>query len=67
MRQPNGRTLWGDCVLGHNQNLSCHADPLRRVFLLAPAAMTCRGLDDLRSLITNVEADLTLLGQSLMA
>jgi hypothetical protein len=58
LRQPNGRSLWGDCVLGRHQNPSSHADPLRRVSLLAPAAMSGGGLDDLRSLITNVEADL---------
>ena len=58
LKQPSGRTLWGDSVLERYQWSSAHADPLRRVALHGPAAMSGGGLDDLRSLIKNVEADL---------
>jgi uncharacterized protein (TIGR04222 family) len=58
LKQPSGRTLWGDSVLERYTRSSAHADPLRRVALLGSAAMGGEGLDDLRSLIKNVEADL---------
>lgn len=55
--QPSGRTIWGDSVLKLYQNASTHADPLQRIALLGPAAMSGGSLDDLRSLIENVQAD----------
>ena len=55
--QSSGRTIWGDSVLQRYQTASNHADPLRRVALLGPEAMTGGRLDELRSLIKNVEAD----------
>lgn len=58
IKQPSGRTLWGDTVLHSYQSASAHADPLLRIALLGPAAMTGGRLDDLRSLIENVEADI---------
>ena len=58
IKQPSGRTLWGDTVLHCYQSASAHADPLLRIALLGPAAMTGGRLDDLRSLIKNVEADI---------
>ena len=58
IKQPSGRTLWGDTVLHCYQSASTHADPLLRIALLGPAAMTGGRLDDLRSLIKNVEADI---------
>ena len=58
VKQPSGRTLWGDTVLHCYQSASTHADPLLRIALLGPAAMTGGRLDDLRSLIKNVEADI---------
>jgi hypothetical protein len=58
LKQPSGRTLWGDSVLERYTRSSVHADPLRRVALLGSAAMGGEGLDDLRRLIKNVEADL---------
>jgi uncharacterized protein (TIGR04222 family) len=58
IKQPSGRTLWGDAVLHCYQSASTHADPLQRIALLGPAAMTGGPLDDLRSLINYVEADI---------
>jgi uncharacterized protein (TIGR04222 family) len=58
VKQPSGRTLWGDAVLHRYQSASTHADPLQRIALLGPAAMTGGRLDDLRKLIENVEADI---------
>jgi uncharacterized protein (TIGR04222 family) len=58
IKQPSGRTLWGDTVLHCYQSASTHADPLQRIAHLGPAAMTGGRLDDLRSLIKNVEADI---------
>jgi uncharacterized protein (TIGR04222 family) len=58
IKQPSGRTLWGDTVLHSYQSASAHADPLLRIALLGPAAMTGGRLDDLRRLIENVEADI---------
>jgi uncharacterized protein (TIGR04222 family) len=57
IKQPSGRTLWGDAVLHCYQSASTHADPLQRIALLGPAAMTGGRLDDLKRLIENVEAD----------
>jgi uncharacterized protein (TIGR04222 family) len=51
------RTLWGDAVLHHFESTSTDADPLRQVALLGLTAMRGGRLDDLRSLIENVEAD----------
>ena len=59
---PSGHTLWGDSVLHRYQSASTHADPLQRIALLGPAAMTGGRLDDLRSLIENVEADRAAAG-----
>jgi uncharacterized protein (TIGR04222 family) len=58
IKQPSGRTLWGDTVLHCYQSASTHADPLQRIAELGPAAMSGGRLDDLRSLIKNVEADI---------
>ena len=58
VKQPSGRTLWGDAVLHHYQSASTQADSLQRIALLGPKAMTGGRLDDLRSLIENVEADI---------
>jgi hypothetical protein len=55
--QLSGRTLWGDSVLQRYQTASTHADILQRIALLGPEAMTGGRLDELRSLIKNVEAD----------
>jgi len=55
--QLSGRTLWGDSVLQRYQTASTHADILHRIALLGPEAMTGGRLDELRSLIKNVEAD----------
>jgi hypothetical protein len=57
IKQQSGRTLWGDTVLHCYQSASTHADPLQRIAELGPAAMSGGRLDDLRSLIENVEAD----------
>lgn len=51
LMKESGRTLWGDSVLKLYQNASTHADPLQRIALLGPAAMSGGSLDDLRSLI----------------
>jgi uncharacterized protein (TIGR04222 family) len=59
---PSGRTLWGERVLEHYRPASTHADPLQRIALLGRAAMTGGRLDDLRSLIENVEADRAAAG-----
>jgi hypothetical protein len=59
---PSGHTLWGDSVLHRYQSASTHADPLQRIALLGPAAMPGGRLDDLRSLIENVEADRAAAG-----
>jgi len=58
IKQPSGRTLWGDTVLHCYQSASAHADPLQRIALHGPAAMTGGRLDDLKRLIENVEADI---------
>jgi len=58
IKQPSGRTLWGDSVLQCYQSASAHADPLLRIALHGPAAMTGGRLDDLKRLIENVEADI---------
>ena len=55
--QPSGRTLWGDSVLKRYQTASTHADPLQRIALLGPPAMSGGRLDNLRSLIERVEAE----------
>jgi uncharacterized protein (TIGR04222 family) len=55
--QLSGRTLWGDSVLQRYQTASTHADILQRIALLGPEAMTGGRLDELRSLIKNLEAD----------
>jgi uncharacterized protein (TIGR04222 family) len=57
IKHPSGRTIWGDSVLQRYQTASTHADPLQRIALLGPAAMSGGRLDDLRRLIENVEAD----------
>jgi uncharacterized membrane protein YccC len=57
IKQPSGRTLWGDAVLHCYQSASTHADPLQRIALLGTAAMSGGRLDDLKRLIENVEAD----------
>ena len=51
------RTLSGDAVLHHFESTSTDADPLRQVALLGLTARRGGRLDDLRSLIENVEAD----------
>ncbi|MFZ0408493.1 MAG: TIGR04222 domain-containing membrane protein [Cyanobium sp.] len=53
-----GRTIWGDKVLEQHQDDRAHNDPLRRVALLGPPAMTGGRLDDLRALIEGVAADI---------
>lgn len=57
LNPPSEHTLWGDAVLNHYQSTSTHAGPLRRVALLGRDAMAGDRLDDLKSLIKNVEAD----------
>jgi len=52
-----GRTIWGDKVLEQQQADGTHDDPLRRVALVGPAAMTGGRLDDLRALIEGVASD----------
>lgn len=58
LRQPSGRTLWGDEVLERYRISSTHADCVRRIALHGSSAMSGEGLDDLRSLIKNLEADI---------
>jgi hypothetical protein len=53
-----GRTIWGDKVLEQHQAVRAHNDPLRRVALNGPPAMTGGRLDDLRALIEGVAADI---------
>jgi hypothetical protein len=62
IKHPSGRTIWGDSVLQRYQTASTHADPLQRIALLGPAAMSGGRLDDLRRLIENVEADIAAAG-----
>jgi len=54
----SGRTIWGDKVLEQHQAVRAHNDPLRRVALLGPPAMTGGRLDGLRALIEGVAADI---------
>jgi uncharacterized protein (TIGR04222 family) len=53
----SGRTIWGDKVLEQHQAVRAHNDPLRRVALLGPSAMTGGRLDGLLALIEGVAAD----------
>jgi hypothetical protein len=52
---PSGRTLWAERVLEYYRIATIHGEALRRVALLGPEAMTGGRLDDLRSLIKEVE------------
>jgi hypothetical protein len=52
---PSGRTLWAERVLEYYRIATIHGEALRRVALLGPEAMTWGRLDDLRSLIKEVE------------
>jgi uncharacterized protein (TIGR04222 family) len=60
--QPSGRTMWGDSVLKRYQSASTHSDPLQRIALLGPPAMSGGRLDNLRSLIEMVEAESSACG-----
>jgi uncharacterized protein (TIGR04222 family) len=54
--QPSGCTVWGDAVLHYYKSNSSYTDPLQRIALLGPAAMTDVRLHGLRSLINDVNS-----------
>lgn len=56
---PGGRTRWGSSVLWHYQKQGDAQDPMMRVALLGPTALTGGRLDDLRLLIEQAQQDLS--------
>ena len=54
---PGGRTRWGSSVLGHHQNHGDAHDPMMRVALLGPSALSGGRLDDLKLLIQQIKRD----------
>jgi uncharacterized protein (TIGR04222 family) len=54
---PGGRTRWGSSVLGYHQKHGDAHDPMIRVALLGPTALSGGRLDDLRLLIEQIKRE----------